>query len=157
MLIMGKKNVSVSLGFLKRLISEALQAEKLDPKMYSHIKDKEQRSPRPGDEITMTSLGGGTVGGHGDAKVDSWDKDEKPGKLKEFDTVTDRPELGQAIQQLATMLQKAPVGDKNVRELEKMVNQLVAKYKELTTSKSARQGPGGKVAPRPPRPWELNK
>jgi hypothetical protein len=57
---------------------------KLDPKMYSHIKDRQKKQQvEPGDELTMKSLGGGRVGGHGSAKVD-WNS------VDEIDDVVDR-------------------------------------------------------------------
>jgi len=201
--------MKIKLGRLKQLVAEAL-----DPKNYSHIGDKkkgDQSSPKPGEELSMKSLGGGHVGGSGSAKATGWENvdeaekfddyadpyrpdweqnpnakrrrqlaklkklpkktklDQKDNNLSEsdddmmneFDSVSERPELGKAIQQLAMMMQKAPPGDKNVRDLKGMVDQLVSKYKEVSSSgsssKSARQGPGGKVAPKPPRPWELRE
>jgi len=114
----------ITIRKLRRLIREAMKVSTPDP-------DASWKKPPPGEE-----------------EEEGDEEKHEACELNEFDAVTDRPEVGKTIDQLAVMFKKAPPGDKSMRELEQMVAQLQAKYKEVSRPRSRVKAP---------RPWELEK
>ena len=76
---------------------------KLDPKLYSRIKDA-PKAAKKGKELVMKSLGGGSVGGHGKAQVSGFPKSSAAQNYETTEHVLDRGEA------LGRLLGSVPVG-----------------------------------------------